>query len=222
MNREQLIGQLAAQLLRHPHTTPLRVAIDGVDTAGKTRLADELRPLLEAAGRPVIRASVDGFHNPRHIRHRLGPDSPQGYYQDSFNWELLTSQLLQPLGPHGNLHYRAAAFDYRTDQAVDTPTQVAAPNGILLFDGVFLQNPAIRNRWDCVIFVHVSFETVLQRAVQRDVDLFGSRQETLRRYQTRYIPGQQLYLAECRPMHNADWVVDNNDIASPFFISSFQ
>jgi uridine kinase len=34
----------------------IRVAIDGVDGAGKTTLADALAPLVIANGRPVIRA----------------------------------------------------------------------------------------------------------------------------------------------------------------------
>ena len=41
-----------------PH--PTRVAINGVDAAGKTTLADALVAPLEELGRPVIRASVDG------------------------------------------------------------------------------------------------------------------------------------------------------------------
>ena len=76
---EQLAAAIAARRLDHP----TRVAIDGVDGSGKTTLADELVEPLRRAGRDVIRASVDGFHNPRAIRHRQGRDSADGYYLDA-------------------------------------------------------------------------------------------------------------------------------------------
>ncbi len=64
-----LIEELAARicLLKNPHT--LRVAIDGVDGAGKTTLADELVEPVRRLGRRVIRASVDDFHRPELLPH---------------------------------------------------------------------------------------------------------------------------------------------------------
>jgi len=41
------------------------VATDGVDGSGKTTFADALALPISRRGRAVIRASVDGFHNPR-------------------------------------------------------------------------------------------------------------------------------------------------------------
>jgi uridine kinase len=65
---EKLASVIAAVRVDHP----TRVAIDGVDGVGKTRLADELVEPLAATGREVIRASVDGFHRPREARYRRG------------------------------------------------------------------------------------------------------------------------------------------------------
>ncbi|MGH3012932.1 MAG: hypothetical protein ACRDMY_14000 [Gaiellaceae bacterium] len=90
--------------IRRPHA--VRVAVDGVGAAGKTTLADELRPLLERRGRPVLRATIDGFHRPCSERHRRGPTSPEGYYRDSFDYEALRRELLEPLGPGGSRLYR--------------------------------------------------------------------------------------------------------------------
>lgn len=61
----------------------VRVAVDGVDGAGKTVFADQLGDVLTALGRPVIRASVDDFHRPRAERYRRGRDSPIGFWLDS-------------------------------------------------------------------------------------------------------------------------------------------
>ena len=54
---EQLVGNINAIHLDHP----VRVAIDGIDAAGKTVLANELAVSLRFFGRQVMRASVDGF-----------------------------------------------------------------------------------------------------------------------------------------------------------------
>ena len=131
----QIRADRIAQVKR-PH--PVRVAIDGVDGVGKTTLANELAGPLQRRGVSVIRASIDGFHNPRSVRHRPGRGSPEGFFQDSFNYKELTAALLEPVGPGGSRLYRRAVFDYRTDSEVAAPVETAAPNSVLLFDGIFL------------------------------------------------------------------------------------
>jgi uridine kinase len=99
-------------------------------------------PFIETRARTVIRASVDGFHRPRAARYRRGVDSPEGFYRDSFDYDLLRSALLDPLGPGGNRRYRSAVFDWRTDSDSDEPILEAAPNGALLFHGIFASVPS--------------------------------------------------------------------------------
>jgi len=114
MTRAELLEQLAQSIAAVRLDHPTRVAIDGVDGSGKTTLADELAEPVRRAGRAVIRASVDGFHNPRAVRYARGPDSPEGYFRDSFDYAALKRELLDPLGPAGNASFRTATFDYQT------------------------------------------------------------------------------------------------------------
>jgi len=93
MNRSQLLEELASRIIQIEQPHPIRVAIDGPDAAGKTVLAQELVTPLQAYGRPVIRASIDGFHHPARIRYRRGPTSAEGYYHDSFNYRALTDAI---------------------------------------------------------------------------------------------------------------------------------
>jgi uridine kinase len=218
MKRSELLDYLAGRILgvERPHT--VRVALDGPDAAGKTTLAEELLEPLRAGGRPVIRASVDGFHNPARVRHARGRLSPEGYYRDSFDCRALVESLLAPLGPGGSRLYRTAVFDHRTDSEVRTPPRVAEADGVLLFDGVFLLRPELVVHWDFTIFVDAAFETTLARAVRRDADLFGGVEEVRRRYERRYIPGQRLYFAECGPVERACVVVDNNAPRNPLVL----
>jgi uridine kinase len=200
-----------------PH--PTRVAIDGVDAAGKTTLADELAPVMEALGRPVVRASIDGFHNSAAVRRKRGSLSPEGYYHDSFNYPALLEVLLQPLGPGGSLAFRRAIFDFRIDTAVDTPFERATPDAILILDGVFLLRPELSGHFDFSIFLRADFDVTLARAEKRDAAFMGTPEEVRRRYHERYIPGQQLYLTAVQPERCASMVIDNNEPAQPIILS---
>ena len=203
---------IAAVRLAHP----TRVGIDGVDGAGKTALADELVPPLERMGRQVIRASVDGFHNPREIRYRRGIDSAEGYFLDSFDYPALKSELLDPLGRGGSRRYRIAIFDHRRDELVETPQQTAADDAVLLVDGVFLQRPELVDVWDLRIWVEAPFDVTVQRAISRDVATGAVNAAEIRaKYERRYVPGQLLYMNECHPREGAHVVVNNVDLQHP-------
>lgn len=213
--RVQLVQRLADMIARRRVGHPLRVAIDGPDAAGKTILADEIAEALAKRGRQTIRASIDGFHRPRADRYRRGPDSPDGCYEDSFDYEALRRVLLAPLGPAGSRRYRLRTFDHRSDAPQSSPTLLATDDAILVFDGVFLLRPELLDAWDFRVFVAVSFDETLRRALVRDAPALGSTEEVERRYRVRYIPGQKLYLATARPEEAADVVVDNNDPSRP-------
>jgi uridine kinase len=219
MNPSQLLDYLTGRIIQIQQPHPIRVAVDGPDAAGKTTLAQELIAPFLAHGRSVIRASIDGFHNPARIRHKQGPTSPLGYYYDSFNYQALIESMLAPLGSSGSRQYRSAVFDYRTDSEAQIPIRVAEVNAVLLFDGVFLLRSELMEYWDFTIFVEADFEITLTRAEQRDGILFGSVEEVRRRYEQRYIPGQKLYYAECCPKEGADVVIDNNDPRKPVIIN---
>jgi len=212
VDREILLKGIAEMINSIQRRHPVRVAIDGVDAAGKTVFADELKPLLEDRGREVIRSSIDWFHNPRRLRHVRGRMDPEGYYLDSFNYRALLDYLLLPLGPGGSLVYMDKAFDYRLDQRLDEPFKKAGAAAVLLFDGIFLLRPELEHVWDLKIYLDVTFEESLRRGLDRAADC-SSEVEDL--YMNRYIPGQKLYHIHSAPQRKADIVIDNNDPSSP-------
>jgi len=119
--------------------------------------------------------------------------------------------VLLPLGPGGDRWYRPAIFDHRTDTALDLPAQHAPAGAVLLFDGVFLQRPELRDHWDLAVFVDVSPELALRRALVRDAALLGGAAAVRQRYRERYLPGQRLYREQCAPARRADLVIDTGD-----------
>lgn len=192
----------------------LRVAIDGPDAAGKTTIADALAADL-GGHRPVIRASIDGFHRPRAVRHRRGPLSAEGYFQDSFDHDAVRRLVQAPLGPGGDRWYQRAIFDYRTDTAIPATAQRAPAGAVLLFDGVFLLRPELRDGWDLRVFLEISPPEAIRRALVRDAELLGGPAAVRERYHRRYLPGQRLYRERCAPAEHADVVVDNDDPDRP-------
>ena len=212
---QQLFQQTTTYLLAVKKDTPLRVGIDGIDAAGKTQFAAGLAAQLQTEGCPVIQSSVDHFHNPREVRYRQGKFSPVGYYEDSFNYAAFRKCLLEPLGPDGSRQYRTAHFDLCTDCEVTAPLLIATNDHILICDGIFLFREELLTYWDVKIFLEISFETSLQRALARDLTLLGSKERVIESYQRRYIPGQQHYLKIAQPKQKADMIIDNNDYQNP-------
>jgi uridine kinase len=215
MRRSECIDRLATAIAAVAIDHPTRAAIDGVDGVGKTTLADELVAPLLRTGRQVVRASVDGFHRPRAARYERGMDSAEGYFLDSFDYAALRSALLDPLGPAGARRFRSAVFDHRRDEPVEVPPQTADADAILIFDGVFLQRPELASSWDIRIWVEAPFDVTVPRAVHRDTGGHDPDGALEAKYRRRYVPGQVIYLTECRPRKKADIIVDNADFLNP-------
>ena len=214
--RRQLLSVIAQRIARLSPDRVARVAIDGVDGAGKTTFADELADILRMLPRDVIRASVDGFHNPRALRYRRGRSSPEGYFEDSYNYAALKKHLLDPLSPGGSRRYRAAVFDLVTDTPVSIPEQEAPASSILLFDGIFLHRPELCPYWDASIFLLVDFAVSVSRCASRD----GSSPDPFSTANRRYVEGQRLYLRACEPAKGATITIDNNDLSRPRFVKT--
>jgi uridine kinase len=217
--RSKVLQTIADLVLRVELPHPVRVAIDGPDCAGQEKLAEELEPLLEASGRQVIRATIDGFHRPKAERSLRGAESPEGYFHDSFQYPAMRGALLDPLGPGGSLEFRRAVFDFRTDGPVDSPLEKAAPNAILLFEGLFLLRNELRDCWDFGVFLDITPDETLLRGIKRNTP-FQGEEKARRVFSVRYIPGQELYFQRDDPKAHADVVVNNEDPDHPRIVTN--
>lgn len=207
--RARRVQDLARQVLDLPARTPL-VAVDGVDGAGKTTFADVLAAELRAAGVPVVRTSIDGFHRPRAERYRQGRTSPAGFFEDSFDVAAFRSAVVEPLRPGGDRRVRTAVFDHRLDRPVAVPPVEVAPGTVVLVDGIFLHRDELAEAWDLSVWLEVPFTTSFRRMAARD----GCPADPDHPDNARYRDGQLLYLARCHPRERATVVLDHDDVPS--------
>ncbi|MBC5824690.1 MAG: uridine kinase [Candidatus Eremiobacteraeota bacterium] len=214
--RHYVVRSVADMLANTPQDRVYMTAVDGVDGAGKTTFADELASALTANGKAVIRASVDSFHNPSPVRYERGRHSPEGFFQDSYDYESLKRNLLDPLRAGGSRRYRAAVFDTLSDTPIVVPESEAAMGSVLIFDGIFLHRKELRGYWDFSVFLDVAFDVSIPRGAQRGWS-FGLPDPAAPENR-RYIEGQRIYMRECAPAQHATIVIDNNDLAQPVIV----
>lgn len=187
----------------------IAVAVDGVDGAGKTVLADELAGMV-GHRRHVVRVSIDGFHHPRAVRYRDGR-GPQQFYRDSYDYAAFRAAVLEPF--RCGVPVTPAVNDVEQDRRIDLPTVPVQADTVLLVDGIFLQRPELQSAWDAAVFVHVPFAVSVPRGNARFPGLHDSDPEA--ESNGRYVSGQRLYLDEVRPRERATWILDNTDLQRP-------
>jgi uridine kinase len=207
--------QVVEEILALPADRVRRVAVDGVDGAGKTHFADALGRELSARGATVIRASADGFLNPPRTRHRRGRDSPEGFYRDSFDYGRMVRLLLDPLSPRGNREYVREVYDVRREREVRRLPELAPDDAILVVDGIFTHRDELVRYWDYSVWLEVPFDVAVRRMASRDKRAPDPAAPKYRRY----IEGQRLYIAECHPRDRASIVIDNADVENPMVLA---
>ncbi|MGC4879367.1 uridine kinase [Micromonospora sp. DT43] len=209
--RRQLLDDVADLVPTFLAPRCVRVAVDGVDGVGKSTFAGELAAVLSGRGRHVVHVSADDFHHRRAVRHRRGRDSPEGFWLDSYDYEALVHNVLEPFGLGGSRRYRPAAHDLRTDEVLHPAWRTAAPGTVLIVDGLFLHRDEVVEFWDFSVFLDAPFAVTVARMAQRD----GSHPDPDHPSVGRYVGGQRLYFAACAPHERAEVVIDNQDVTRP-------
>lgn len=212
MNPRQLVLEKVRSELPAPAPGgSVLVAVDGVDGSGKSFFADELALLAREAGRTVLRASVDDFHNPREVRYRKGRLSPEGFWLDSYDYERFVNELLLPCKAGAGAMYRRTIHDVHTELVNEAELQAVPDEAMLIVDGIFLHRNELSRYWDFSVWLDVEFENSVARMAERD----GTTSDHLDERNQRYIQGQRFYISECNPAARASMVIDNNDLERP-------
>lgn len=199
---------------------PTRICVDGVTASGKTTFATNLAKNLSSKGFNAVHTSLDGFHNPREVRHAKGKQSPEGYYFDAYNYQKIIQDLLNPLGPNGDLKYRTKFFDLENNVENPDPWQSMQKDGYLIVDGSFSLRKELQPFWDFKIYLKVDMELAQIRAGDRDEKLFGSKSLAIETTKSRYHGAHKIHNELVVPWEVADVVVNNNDPTRPILEKS--
>ncbi|MGC3992886.1 MAG: uridine kinase [Propionicimonas sp.] len=200
-----------------PRSGRILIGVDGVDGAGKTTFADELADLLRESGAEVIRISMDHYLNPQSKRYAQGRASAKGYFEDSYDYERFTAEVLEPLGHGGSGRYRTAAYDLDSESEVRSPWRIAPDDAVVVIDGMFIHRDELcasrkKKVWDFSVWLEVPFEESFHRMAERQGKIVDDPEDPRN---ARYYQGQLIYLQKCDPATRADIVVENVAPHSP-------
>jgi uridine kinase len=209
------VAQVADTVPRPVGDDCVRVAVDGVDGAGKTVFAAELAAELRSRGRPVVQVGADDWHQVRALRYARGRTSPEGFWLDSYDYARLRAEVLEPLGPGGSRDFRPRGHDLETDEVLTGPLSHAPAGSVVVVDGLFLQRAELEGCFELAIWLDVPFEETAARMAGRDGTSPDPEDPSMRRY----VEAQRTYLAQRSPWARADVVVDNTDLAAPFVVT---
>lgn len=219
LTRAALLDQLAGDINGLPRSGPTLVGIDGRSAAGKTTLADELASHLRASGRSALRCELDDFHPPGHKHRRLTrPYTPETYYREGYDYAAFRQLVLDPLQPGGSRRCRFALWDSYRDAPMPEQWTEVGDDAVVVVDGIFLFRPEFHPLWHEAIWLHVDWETMIERAAGRDVAWVGSAEVVRERYRTFWIPTHTLYEETTEPQRFAHVRVDNRRPDAPLLL----
>ncbi|PPF84086.1 hypothetical protein C5B96_07905 [Subtercola sp. Z020] len=142
---------LAAEITHNYGRGRRVVAVDGI--VGTGAFADDLGMALREAGHPVTRASLTDFLLPRASREQRGADSPEGYYDDRFDYATFQRVLVHPFRMGGSAGFVTASFDASRDRPLEPRWKTAPADAVLLIDGPFLQRSELRGIANFVLYL---------------------------------------------------------------------
>lgn len=148
-----IVDFLSAEL---PTDRRVLVGIDGVDGSGKTTFANAIAESFSY--RPTVLIHLDDFLNVSKIRHRRGRDSPEGFWLDSYDYESLTRNVVEPLLPSGTGVYCRSSFDPSIDKAIQPALHQCAADAVVIVEGMFLHRDELTGAWDFSLFLDVPFD----------------------------------------------------------------
>jgi uridine kinase len=201
------IAAIDAKRNEVPAERSVLVGVTGIDGCGKGYLAAQIAALLERQGLRVAAINADGWLNLP--QKRFHPDRPaEHFYEHALRLDEMFEQLILPL-------QRNRTREVVADIAEETATEYRRHTyqfediDIIVLEGIYLLKRAYRSTFDLALWVDCSFETALERALQRGQEGL-SLAETIRAYQTIYFPAQRIHFARDNPRSAADLIVPND------------
>lgn len=183
---------------------PFVTGIDGLGGTGKTTFAQELKHHLEMQREKVVLLHMDDFIYPRNVRYDGDEEEWRCYYEKQWRFNYLIETIFIPLQLGKTIDQTIEIYDRKNDGYQLQPIHIDSKT-ILLIEGMFIQRQKLKPYFDFVIFLDVPKDIRLERVLKRDTYI-GNREEIATKYERRYFPAEEYYLARCSPIVHADKV----------------
>lgn len=183
------------------------VGISGIDCSGKSTLAYRLEERLNMNNIPVQTVHGDDFLFDRVTRNK-NPNQEIGYYAETFDYDKLFNELLIPMKSNRTLDKDLILLNWMNDKYTKVKFQVRYPS-VIIVEGVFLFKKNLPDIFDFKIWIDISFEEGLQRALNRtrDQNYYGDPELIRQRYTERFYKGQKLHLKIDNPIEKCDLII---------------
>jgi para-aminobenzoate synthetase len=196
--REQIL--VATRKLKAGHAGPVVVALDGPSGAGKSTLARVVAQAIDAVVVPL-----DDFFSAGITDAGWGARSVEEMARDSFEWERVRGEAIEPLLAGKRAQWRA--FDFEGGQRPDGTYGMCSeyreldPAPVILLDGAYSSGPQLADLVDLMVLVDVPADQRQARLAAREeadfLDVWHARWDAV----------EEFYFTRVRPRESFDIVV---------------
>jgi uridine kinase len=189
-----------------PHESML-VALSGIDGSGKGYITARIVAGLRQRGSNAVGINIDGWLNLP--SQRFNPNRPaEHFYHHAIRFDNLFEQLVLPLKRNRSVRIEAD-FAEETASQYRKQTYDFQNVDMIVLEGIYLLKRAFRPYYDWTVWLDCTFETALERALQRRQEGLPP-DETTRAYQTIYFPAQELHFRLDEPRSIAETILIND------------
>ena len=187
----------------------LLVGISGIDAAGKGFVTARIAELLEKRGFNVAVINADGWLNLPHVRFHF-QDPAKHFYENGIRFDEMFERVILTLRDTRNVNVESD-FTEETATAFRKHCYAFRDIDVVFLEGIFLFKLAYRHHFDLTIWVDCSFETALERAINRCQEGLPPT-ETIQAFETIYFPAQRIHLTRDNPRAFADIIFANDKL----------
>jgi uridine kinase len=205
------ISDLTAKIIerynQHNTNRVFTVCISGIDASGKGYITKLLQKEFEQVGYNIAAINIDPWQNSIPVRLQQ-KNSAENFYTNVIRWNDFFKQLIIPL--QNNRHIFLTTDLIRTDaDEYYKYTYEFSNTDIILVEGIFLFQEQFKQFFDYKIWIECSFETALQRAVDRNAEKIDSVR-LIHSYESYYFPAQRFHFEKDQPRYLADLIFEND------------
>jgi uridine kinase len=195
----------------HDKKTAFTVCISGIDASGKGYTTKLLQEELENIGYKVANINIDPWQNQIATRLRK-ENAAENVYENIFRWDQFFDQLIFPLQKNKKIYLKAEGI--RSDADIYYPLVYDYSDlDILLVEGILLFKKKYLSFYNYKIWIDCSFETGLQRAINRNIEKLDE-DRLIHDYDTYYYAAQRLHFEKDDPQRSAEIIFYNDLVLS--------